>query len=72
MLLAVLGSGGAVTAIEKLIAALDAHGCNPRQISPGVWLAACPACREKGRFGLLEIDVMPDGPAARCATEAAQ
>lgn len=59
-----------MTPVEKLIAALDAHGCNPRQISPGVWLAACPACRAQGRFELMEINVMPEGTTLRCATKA--
>jgi hypothetical protein len=58
-----------MTAVDKLIAALEARGCEPRQISPGVWLAACPACRAEGRFGLLEINVT-DGTKIRCAAEA--
>lgn len=54
------------TGLEKLVNALRVHGCNPRQVSDGLWLAACPSCRDQGRFGLLEIRVTPEGVQTAC------
>jgi hypothetical protein len=59
-----------MSAFEKLLAALEAHGCEPRQIGPGLWLAICPACRAQGRFELLEVNASADTP-VRCGTGAA-
>ena len=44
-----------MTPIAKVLDALERHGCDPRQIGPGVWLAICPACRARGRDGLLTV-----------------
>lgn len=52
--------------VETLIDALKAHGCKPRQVSDELWLAACPSCRARGRFGLLEIQVAPEGVRMAC------
>jgi hypothetical protein len=58
-----------MSATDKLLDALRAHGCNPRQISDELWLAACPNCREQGRFGLLEIRVAPEGVRMECGPD---
>jgi hypothetical protein len=44
-----------------IVAALERGGYRPQRIGPGTWLAECPSCRSKGRFGLLEIRTAPDG-----------
>ncbi len=51
---------------EALIGALRAAGCQPRQIGDGLWLAACPSCRARGHFGLLEVQVTPEGVHMDC------
>jgi hypothetical protein len=55
--------------LETVIDALEAHGCNPRQVDDGLWLAACPNCRDQGRFGLLEIHATAEGVQMACADD---
>ena len=47
--------------LRNLLEALEAHGCEPRQVGPRRWVAQCPACRAKGRSELLVIAVCSDG-----------
>ncbi len=50
-----------MTPTETLLQALREHGCDPRKVGPGLWLATCPSCREAGHFGLLEVRQAPGG-----------
>ena len=47
--------------LQRLLEALQAEGCEPRQVGPRRWVAQCPSCRAAGRSGLLAIEVCGDG-----------
>jgi hypothetical protein len=64
-------SGNIAIDVAAFLAALEAAGCQPRQIGPGVWLAICPACRLEGRFSLMEVRLLPHGDVALGDCEAA-
>ncbi len=52
--------------LQRLLEALQAEGCEPRQVGPRRWVAQCPACRAKGRRELLVIQVCGKGFDMRC------
>ncbi len=58
-----------MTPIAKLLDALERHGCDPRQTGPGTWLAICPACRARGRDGLLTVREIDGRLNLGCAEE---
>jgi len=60
----------ASTRVPKLITALAQAGCEPRRVGPGLWLAICPSCRDRGRSGLLELRQTPAGITIGCETAA--
>jgi hypothetical protein len=43
------------TRTPRLIRRLEAAGCQPRQVSDGVWFALCPTCLAENRRSTIEI-----------------
>lgn len=41
--------------LARLLAALEAAGCEPRPAGDGVWFAGCPTCLARGWRSVIEI-----------------
>jgi hypothetical protein len=54
--------------LSRLLASLEAAGCNPRPAGPGIWFAHCPSCLRKGWLALVEIRQTDAGIVVACAS----
>jgi hypothetical protein len=54
------------TSLRRLLDALEATGCAPRQVGDGTWLAMCPSCLRQGWSSLVEIRATDTGVVVCC------